>query len=346
MLPGAAPIVAVRGLPSTVHALLDYERCVAPGVCGNKARKLASLHLSAGESVVSHGGGQSNAMLALASLCHAREAQFTYHTRPQPRWLRERPTGNLRRALSLGMQLSEAKSAAEYEAACARAAQSTDAGLFVPQGAAWPGAEAGVAGLAHEIGDWWEREHSASPPPLSVVVPAGTGTTALFLARHAPSYVRVFAVPCVGGSEVLTAQMNTLDQASGCVGTLPEVLEPPDALRTPFAAPSPAVLAAWRDAARSHDLLLDLVYGAIAWGTLAECGFAPSSGHARGGGSAGSTSDRGGTLYVHCGGLEGLGTSLRRYARSGLLMAGESAEAALAAAREAAGVESSLASMD
>ena len=358
LLPGAAPIVCVRGLPSTVHALLDYERCVAPGVCGNKARKLASLRLSAGERVVSHGGGQSNAMLALASLCHEREAQLTYHTRPQPRWLRDRPTGNLRRALSLGMQLSEAKSAAEYEAACARAARSTDAGLFVPQGAAWPGAESGVAGLAHEIGDWWEREHSplssasafssasASPPPLSVVVPAGTGTTALFLARHAPPYVRVFAVPCVGGSEVLTAQMTTLDQASGCVGTLPEVLEPPATLRTPFATPSAAVLAAWRDAALSHALLLDLVYGAIAWGTLAECGFAPSSGRGRGGGSAGSTSDGGGTLYVHCGGLEGLGTSLRRYARSGLLMAGESAEAALAAAREAAGVESSLASMD
>ena len=39
------------------------------------------------------------------------------------------------------------------------------------------------------------------------------------------------------------------------------------------------------------------------------------------------------TLYVHCGGLEGLDTSLRRYAREGLLHPGEDAAMALATAR-------------
>ena len=124
-----APVVRVRGgLPSPVYALLDYERCVAPGVCGNKARKLASLHrtLKPGDHVVSHGGGQSNAMLALASLCDARGARFTYHTRPLPAWLRRQPTGNLRRALSLGMDLAEHPSAEACEAECERTAAGTD----------------------------------------------------------------------------------------------------------------------------------------------------------------------------------------------------------------------------
>ena len=45
------------------------------------------------------------------------------------------------------------------------------------------------------------------------------------------------------------------------------------------------------------------------------------------------------TLYVHCGGLEGLGTSLKRYERAGLLRAGEDAAAALATARQHAAHE-------
>lgn len=315
-----APIVTVRGL-SSVHALLDFERCTNPGVCGNKARKLASLQsLAAGHTVASHGGSQSNAMLALACLCHARGARLTYHVRPLPRWLRNNPTGNLRRALDLGMNLEEHQSASDYEMAI-HAARSTP-GLFVPQGAAWPGAESGVAGLADDIDRWWRSRNEATP--LSVVVPAGTGTTALFLARHVPPSIRVFAVPCVGGPEGLLAQMHELDSKSGAHGVLPEVLAPPPELITPFAAPSGHVLRAWREAAVTHGLLLDLVYGAIAWGTLAAHGYAPC-----GGASAA-------TLYVHCGGLEGVSTSLRRYEREGLLREGEStADAVDAVANEA-----------
>ena len=324
MKSSAAPILRVRGAPN-VFTLLDHERCISPGVCGNKARKLLSMQgaLAPGAHVVSHGGAQSNAMLALAHLCRAHDGvTFTYHSKPLPAWLRKQPTGNLRRALHLGMRLREHASAAEYEAACAAARESRDTeALFVPQGAAWPGAEAGVVGLAEEIGAWWQPQST----PLSVVVPAGTGTTALFLARHAPPNVMVYAVPCVGGTEGLLQQMHDLDAASGGAGVLPRVLPPPGALTTPFAKPSAAVLGCWREAAASHGLLLDLVYGAIAWGTLAACGFVP--GRARTARGATAT-----TLYVHCGGLEGLDTSLRRYQRLGLLREGETAETALSEA--------------
>ena len=98
-----------------------------------------------------------------------------------------------------------------------------------------------------------------------------------------------------------------------------------------------AVLAAWRDAATRHGLLLDLVYGAIAWGTLAEHGFAPTPSSAP---AADAAADA--TLYVHCGGVEGLGSSLRRYERAGLLRPGERAEDALAEAARAAGVDASV----
>ena len=65
---------------------------------------------------------------------------------------------------------------------------------FVPLGVAWPQAEPGVAALARAIAEWWRTRPGggldvparvrSSVRRLDVVLPAGTGTTALFLARH------------------------------------------------------------------------------------------------------------------------------------------------------------------
>ena len=193
LLPEASPYTAYKlaaaaairprsahGLP--LFELCDYERCILPGVCGNKARKFASLCARPRlPALVSHGGPQSNAMLALAALAAARGAELTYHTKPLPGWLRAAPTGSLAEARRLGMTLVEHPSAAGYEAAV-RACRAAGGGGFVPQGGACPDAEAGVAELASEIDAWWAgrsdtgcRSESA-PTALRVVVPAGTGT--------------------------------------------------------------------------------------------------------------------------------------------------------------------------
>lgn len=99
-------------------------------ISGNKARKMKSLHqLSAQEfpaCVVSFGGPQSNAMLALAAIVHFQNLQaeagdnsepkakntrplkrFVYYTKTLPRFLRNQPNGNLFRAQALGMELVE-----------------------------------------------------------------------------------------------------------------------------------------------------------------------------------------------------------------------------------------------
>jgi 1-aminocyclopropane-1-carboxylate deaminase len=329
----AAPIVCARGLRG-VHVVQDYERCIAPGVCGNKARKLMSLADLPAHGLVSHGGGQSNAMLALALLAKHRSSFLTYHTRPLPNWLRDAPSGNLGKALTAGMKLVEHGSDIEYRNAV-RAAKEMRKPGFVPQGAAWPAAESGVAELANEIYSWTLRDGMAAPEaPLAVVVPAGTGTTALFLARHlrqlaVPSgaAVNVYAVPCVGTADYLEEQMFDLDRASGSVGMLPTVISPPPELRTPFGKPALPLLDVWRTAAKRHGVLLDLVYGAVAWGTLASLDFAPAG-----------RRPAGTTLYVNAGGHEGLGSSLRRYARAGLLREGETAQRALKTALETSGV--------
>jgi 1-aminocyclopropane-1-carboxylate deaminase len=113
--------------------------------------------------------------------------------------------------------------------------------MWVPQGGANADAEQGVQLLAEEIMQYWtthqqQQQQQQQPPQdaassssanrLTVVVPAGTGTTAAFLSRHlkrlcaaanssgnssgssdSTADIAVIAVPCVGDAPYLHRQM-------------------------------------------------------------------------------------------------------------------------------------------
>ena len=240
--------------------------------------------------------------------------------------------------------------------------------LWIPQGGCCAGAEEGLEALAHEIASEWslsegrkqkdgeerekdedkKEEKEEGQKPLIVVLPGGTGSTALFLARHlrrhasGSALVKVAVVPCVGdsGGRYLMRQMRRLDELTGGDGTgLPFVLrERPlgapaglellpllcesqgeqDALlgelpcpSRPFGEPRRELLAAWRELAEAGSggggLDVDLLYGARAWEVLLSWwdGLPPR--------------DSAQIMYLHCGGLEGVATQLRRYERAGLL---------------------------
>ena len=131
--------------PSPVERLLVRDRLVyvkrddllrlsKSNVSGNKARKFLSLNELVADDfpdvVVSYGGPQSNAMLALAAIVHSKNVdggeddgggqdssnarnaaskkkRFVYYTKKLPRYLRQQPSGNFLRAKSLGMELVE-----------------------------------------------------------------------------------------------------------------------------------------------------------------------------------------------------------------------------------------------
>jgi 1-aminocyclopropane-1-carboxylate deaminase len=125
----------------------DLMRLEGSQISGNKARKMLTMNeISAKDfptCLVSYGGPQSNAMLALAAIVNYKNRQlqpnveddgtktnynrvasnsvesnstdqqdaptkrFVYYTKTLPRFLRNQPSGNLFRALSLGMELIE-----------------------------------------------------------------------------------------------------------------------------------------------------------------------------------------------------------------------------------------------
>jgi len=250
---------------------------------GNKARKIEGLlqrDWSRIDRLVSHGGAQSNAMLALARLAAQKNVGFDYHTRKLPDWLRQHPTGNLQSALALGMRLIESASGEPPRPHARRV-------LFVPRGMAMPEAETGIARLAREIRRFAD---DLGLTQLTVFLPSGTGATALYLQRHLD--FTVATTPCVGDADYLRRQFSLLqpDPASH-----PLVIEPP--FRHVFGKLDETSLAIWRALKDETGITFDLLYDPVGWRTLL-CARLASP-----------------VLYVHCGGVEGVASMLRRYRR-------------------------------
>ena len=91
------------------HVKRDDENSIQGlSVNGNKSRKLFWLsNMQPFPSLVaSYGGSQSNSMLAVAKITAASPGStFVYFTKPLPKFLRNVPSGNLKAALALGMQV-------------------------------------------------------------------------------------------------------------------------------------------------------------------------------------------------------------------------------------------------
>jgi len=265
---------------------------IDPLLSGNKYRKLYSLiHTPAAQykRLVSYGGSQSNAMLSIAALCHRKNWQFHYTTKPLPQHLKHQPTGNLKMACELGMRLHEVSHAQYATDIAALASASDPTSLYIPQGGADPIARPGIEILAQEIRQWWQTGKHPGNAPLHLVTPSGTGTTASYLARAMPDAC-ILTTPSVGDKAYLAAQISML-------GSMPEnirILE--SRKKHHFAKPYPELLSIHNDL-QDAGITFDLIYASHMWLTLLEHLDAIT----------------GTILYIHSGGLLGNQTMLARY---------------------------------
>ncbi|ATX80589.1 1-aminocyclopropane-1-carboxylate deaminase/D-cysteine desulfhydrase, PLP-dependent ACC family [Mariprofundus aestuarium] len=268
---------------------------IDPLLSGNKYRKLYSLIKTPAETyddIISYGGTQSNAMLSIAALCHQKGWDFHYTCKLLPEHLKAYPSGNLKLALELGMQLHEVAHEAYEETVRQLRLQRKTSTLFVPQGGADPIAEEGITLLAREISGWQQEQ---GLDELHVVTPSGTGTTACYLAYALPD-AKILTTPTVGDRDYLIHQMEML-------GALPpnlRILE--NEKKHHFARPYPEFLAIYREL-KAAGIEFDLIYGTNMWHTLLQ--------HVE--------LIDGAILYVHSGGLIGNETMLNRYFHKGLL---------------------------
>ncbi|EGZ25436.1 hypothetical protein PHYSODRAFT_485952 [Phytophthora sojae] len=294
----------------------------------------------AGAHLFSFGGSQSNAMLALAQLASARRVPFTYFSR-ELHLGGEAVEGNLVLARGLGMdhvqlppdayhELARTRDFAEFVDGDRRPPPGTRS-LYVPQGAAFPEAQDGVKLLAEEINEYVRTEWPDKR--FSVVLPCGTGTTALYLAQHLHPAIRLYAVPCVGDAAYLSQQFQQLigEDPTLQVETalLPRVITPKRKSR--FGRLWWPLYDIYHEVLQETKVDFDLVYGAFAWHTLFSDDAVLDEVLERSKSSAASISDllvpgsksttvddRGEErelLYIHTGGTSGNATMLARYER-------------------------------
>jgi len=177
-----------------------------PDFSGNKARKFYYFlrrDFPRVEQIVSYGSPQSNAMYSLSVLAKMRGWRFDYYVDHIPLQLREYPVGNYRAALENGTIFHIGRPLESH---------SDPATLRIEEGGRQKEAEEGVALLAQEIVAWYRDQRIET---LTVFLPSGTGTTALYLAKHlSQEGIGVVTTPCVGDGDYLQRQFALLEKDS------------------------------------------------------------------------------------------------------------------------------------
>lgn len=261
---------------------------IDPFLAGNKYRKLYTLLNTPSNKfnkIISYGGTQSNAMLAIAAMCKNKGWALVYYTKPLSDEQKSENYGNFYHAKNLGMLHVEIEQQFYKDFIASLRFNLDEKTFIIDQGGAVEEARLGLEVLAEEI-------RAQNLHVKSLATPSGTGTTALYLALSLPEY-RVYTTPCVGDSSYLREQMSALCEIPKNL----TILEPKKKYH--FAKP-------YREFLEIQQKLLergvefDLIYAPSMWMTLLE-------------------QTQGEILYIHSGGVSGNESMMRRYAQKGLV---------------------------
>ncbi|MBE0498380.1 MAG: 1-aminocyclopropane-1-carboxylate deaminase [Campylobacterales bacterium] len=262
---------------------------IHPCLSGNKYRKLYTLLQTSSDiydTVISYGGVQSNAMLAIACLCRLKGWTFHYYTKTLPGYLENRREGNLEQALEQGMQLHEVEYAAFQQKIEELKTFQQKRTLLISQGGADEIAKAGIEELAKEINAWRKDEKIEN---LNVVLPSGTGTTALYLQGALEKEIRLYTSVLVGDDTYQLQQWQRLSK-----GPYPKIL-PRDKKRK-FAKPYSEYLQMHQELEKQTGITFDLIYAPKTWIELLDY-----------------FDEDAPILYIHTGGVSGNETMRQRY---------------------------------
>lgn len=278
------------------------EDLLAPAFSGNKARKFYYLLESdpaALQKIIGYGSAQANSLYSLSALAKLKNWQLDYYVDHIPRYLRENPRGNYRAALENGARIIsvEGKKAGitdieSHIHSTVLPDENPKNTLFIPEGGRCELAEPGIKLLAEEILAWADSEGIDAP---YIMLPSGTGTTALYLQKHLPFTVLTCA--CVGGDNYLKKQFQSLACDSRHHPTILGTKK-----KYHFGKLYAEFLSIWQALKEEAGIEFELLYDPLGWLTLLE-----HIDHNR-------ASARH-YLYIHQGGILGNETMLTRYLR-------------------------------
>ena len=293
------------------------------GLRGNKVRKLyyywnQPSSFWKNKVLVSYGGNQSNAMLALSTLASYKQVPFVYFVKEKAPFY----SGNWKHSIEQGMtalSLSnnfDKVSSMDNNISLEDLLRNMDVKVLdssvlnvkecnvevVKQGGAEKYAEEGINILAKELID--QTNNIENEDTYYIVLPSGTGTTALYLAKFISKYSskikKVIPIPCVGSNIVLQNQMKELEPNLHEIESL-YFLPHENNLHHPFASIRLSDYKMW-ESLKNNGLETDLIYAPRTWRTIEK------------------NSDLFNTfgnqmIYIHTGGIEGNLSQLDRYVK-------------------------------
>lgn len=276
---------------------------------GNKARKFYHFlqqDLSQVDILVGHGSAQANSLYSLSVLAQLKHCQLHYYVDHLPQYLIDNPQGNYRAALEQGAKIivvDSELSVIEHirQHVLPTLAEQDLRAVFIPEGGRCQYAETGLKILADEVIAWAGAKGYAD---IRVVLPAGTGTTALFLQKHLPFTVQTCA--CVGGERYLKQQFLAL-----CADESRHPTIIATAKKYHFGKLYLPFYHIWAQLKQQTGIEFDLLYDPLAWLCLQDEFIADNNKMAVGLESR----DKRPILYIHQGGLQGNETMVPRYLR-------------------------------
>lgn len=182
---------------------------------GNKARKFYYYLVNDFEGItkiIGYGSPQANSLHSFAVLAKLKNWNLDFYVDHIASHIKDNPDGNYKSAIDNGANIisleniNTSKSTLDY--IIEDVLPNEKSAAFIPEGGRCKEAEFGVSILANEIRTWAKEnliEH------LKIVLPSGTGTTALFLQKNLPNF-EVLTCACVGGDDYLKKQFFELSE--------------------------------------------------------------------------------------------------------------------------------------
>ena len=242
----------------------------------------------------------------MSVLARLKQCQLHYYVDHLPQYLIDNPQGNYRAALEQGAKIIVVDSELTviehiHQQVLPSLVEQGLRAVFIPEGGRCHYAETGLKILADEIMAWAESKVYSD---IRVVLPAGTGTTALFLQKHLPFEVQACA--CVGGDGYLKQQFLELcaDESLHPTIIATEKKYHFGKLYLPF-------YHIWTELKKTTNIEFDLLYDPLAWLCLQREFIADNTNIAAGL----ESTDKRPILYIHQGGLQGNETMIPRYLR-------------------------------
>ncbi|WP_432458843.1 pyridoxal-phosphate dependent enzyme [Agarivorans sp. QJM3NY_25] len=285
---------------------LKRDDLLHPQFSGNKARKFYHFlvnDLPGITYLVGSGSAQANSLYSLAALAQLKDLQCDFYVDHIPSQLRQNPCGNYQAALALGVNIIDVSEITgqqqrNLDAFMQRQIKPTllNHQLLIPEGGRCHYAREGVQLLGQEI-EQWQIQRDISH--LNIMLPAGTGTTALYLSEYfhqRQRKVKVLSCACVGNEAYLSQQFSLLNPDSNCH---PQIL--PRRKNYHFGKLYRQLYQLWLTLIQQSQVEFDLLYDPIGWQCLIDF--------------LDKQEETTPTLYIHQGGLLGNQSMLPRYQR-------------------------------